>query len=265
MRTFAENQPDEDILNQLNEYINEIEMGPFGVKARFRILNFDEMDEKEIKRLGTYGVIRGAKYFILGAVEERPRAMEDLGYTMEKIILKATSLGLGTCWLAGTFKRSAFAEKMDLAENELLPAVTPVGYAAEERSTLDKIMRSGAASKKRKPWSELFFKDSGKKPLMEKEAGNFKQVLEAVRIGPSASNRQPWRVIRASEDKYHLYLEEKKLYNRVLGKIRIQNIDMGIAMSHFELAARELGLPGSWKVGLEDPLNLDLQYIASWC
>jgi len=239
-------------------------MGPFGAKVRFCILKFDKMDEKEIKRLGTYGVIRGAKFFILGAVEERPRAMEDLGYTMEKIILKATSLGLGTCWLAGTFKRSAFAEKMELAENELLPAVTPVGYAANERSTLDKIMRSGAASKKRKPWSELFFKDPGKTPLAEEEAGNYKQVLEAVRIGPSASNRQPWRIIRESEDKYHLYLEEKKIYNRIMGKIRIQNIDMGIAMSHFELAADELGLPGSWKIDLEDPFRTDMQYIASW-
>lgn len=223
------------------------------------------MDEREIKRLGTYGVIKGAKYFILGVVEEKQRAMEDLGYTLEKIIIKATSLGLGTCWLAGTFKRSAFAEKMEMTENELLPAITPLGYAAEKRSTLDRMMRRSAASKKRKPWSELFFKDASKTPLEEKEAGNFKQVLEAVRIGPSASNRQPWRIIRESEGSHHLYLEENKIYNRMLGKIRIQNIDMGIAMSHFELAARELKLSGSWKVDLEDPFHSDMQYIASWC
>ncbi len=240
-------------------------MGPFGAKVRFRILKFDDMDEKEIKRLGTYGVIKGAMYFILGAVEEKPQAMEDLGYTMEKIISKATSLGLGTCWLAGTFRRSAFAEKIELTDNELLPAVTPLGFAAEKRSTLEKMMRRGAASKKRKPWSDLFFKDASRNPLTEKEAGNFKQVLEAVRIGPSASNRQPWRIIRESEDKYHLYLEESKIYNRMMGKIHIQNIDMGIAMSHFELAAHELELPGSWKVDLEDPYHTDMQYIASWC
>ncbi len=238
--------------------------GPFDAKVRFRILKFDDMDEKEIKRLGTYGVIKGAKYYILGAVEEKPRAMEDLGYTMEKIILKATSLGLGTCWLAGTFRRSAFAEKMKLTEKEILPAVTPLGYAAENRSTLDKMVRGSAGSKKRKLWSELFFKDAGKTPLTEKEAGNFKQVLEAVRIGPSASNRQPWRIIREDAGRFHLYLEESKIYNRMLGKIKIQNIDMGIAMCHFELAARELQLPGSWKVGLQDPGKVGMQYIASW-
>lgn len=209
-------------------------------------------------------MIRGGKYFLLGAVEEGPRAMEDLGYTMEKIILKATSLGLGTCWLAGTFKRSAFAEKMGLAENELLPAVAPVGYAAVKKSTLDKMMRMSAASRKRKPWTELFFKEDSKTPLTEKEAGEFNQVLEAVRIGPSASNRQPWRIIREGIEKYHLYLEENKIYNRMMGKIRIQNIDMGIAMCHFELAARELGLPGSWRVGLQDPGKSSMQYLASW-
>ncbi|MGM0652098.1 MAG: nitroreductase family protein [Bacillota bacterium] len=264
VRTYAENQPETIILNQLEEYTSEMNMGPFGANVRFCILKIDDMDDKEIKRLGTYGVIKGAKYFILGAVEEKPQAMEDLGYTLEKIILKATTLGLGTCWLAGTFRRSAFAEKMGLTDNELLPAIAPIGFAAEKRSTLDKIMRRSAASKKRKPWSELFFKDLNKTPLTEKEAGDFRKVLEAVRIGPSASNRQPWRIIREGEDKYHLYLEENKIYNRMMGKIRIQNIDMGIAMSHFELTARELGLPGSWKVDLEGSFHNDMQYIASW-
>ncbi|OPL10531.1 MAG: hypothetical protein AVO34_10725 [Firmicutes bacterium ML8_F2] len=41
-----------------------------------------------------------------------------------------------------------------------------------------------------------------------------------------------------------LYLQENKPYNRFLGKIRIQNIDMGIAMCHFALVAEEQNLPG---------------------
>lgn len=44
----------------------------------------------------------------------------------------------------------------------------------------------------------------------------------------------------------------------------MQNIDMGIAMCHFELSARELGLNGDWQVS--DPLMQtgDTEYIVSW-
>jgi len=40
---------------------------------------------------------------------------------------------------------------------------------------------------------------------------------------------------------------------------------MGIAMCHFELAARALGIPGAW--GLLNPASLNpgtLKYIATW-
>ena len=31
------------------------------------------------------------------------------------------------------------------------------------------------------------------------------------------------------------------------GEIRLQEVDMGIALCHFELAAAELGVAGSWQ------------------
>ena len=38
-------------------------------------------------------------------------------------------------------------------------------------------------------------------------------VLEMVRRGPSASNKQPWRVVRAGE-RWHLYLQRTRGYGR---------------------------------------------------
>jgi hypothetical protein len=80
-----------------------------------------------LKNLTTYGVIKGTRQFIVGTAERQSKAMEDYGYCMERNILKATSLGLGTCRLGGTFKRSGFADKIGIKENELLPAISPVG------------------------------------------------------------------------------------------------------------------------------------------
>ena len=46
----------------------------------------------------------------------------------------------------------------------------------------------------------------------------------------------------------------------------LQRVDMGIALCHFELTAREMGLAGHWAV--DDPLNPisgpKTEYIASW-
>lgn len=249
---------------ELEEYSRKNTKGPFGAQVRFQLLDFDPLGREEMRRLGTYGVIKGAQLYLLGAVREGNGAFEDLGYCMEKIILKATAMGLGTCWLGGTFKRAAFAATMNLAEDEMLPVITPLGYAADDSSLSDRMMRFGAASNKRKPWSELFFSADGSTPLEEKDAADYREVLEAVRMGPSASNRQPWRLIREDSDRYHLFLKENKIYNRIMGKIRMQNIDMGIAMSHFEMVAGELKLPGRWEREEQPPSVSGLKYIATW-
>jgi hypothetical protein len=214
--------------------------------------------------MGTYGVIKGARLYILGAVSGGKGAMEDLGYCLEKIILGATALGLGTCWLGGTFKRGSFAARMELAGDELLPAITPVGYPAVEKSVTERMMRFGAGSNRRKSWPELFFKSDGITALTESECGLFSDAYEAVRIGPSASNKQPWRLILDQQGATHLYLKENKIYNRMMGKVRLQLVDMGIALCHFEVVARELKLPGSWNTGVEGPRIPGLQHIACW-
>lgn len=248
----------------LEEFCRNVGLGPFGATLRFKLLSLEPLSKEELRRLGTYGMIKGARLYLLGAVKEGKGALEDLGYCMEKIILEATALGLGTCWLGGTFKRAAFAEKIDLADDELLPAITPLGYPLKEMPTADHMIRSGAASNRRKPWSALFYEADGKTALTEASAGLYSQILEAVRLGPSALNRQPWRLIRDNQGLYHLYLSENKIYNRVMGKIRIQNIDMGIAMSHFELVARDLGLKGIWNVKGKAASFSGLQHVATW-
>ncbi len=264
VRSYSNHPVEETLRRELEDYIETLGKGPFGITPRFKMLDLEPLDKKEMRSLGTYGFIKGARLYLLGAVKHTPGALEDLGYCMEKIILKATSLGLGTCWLGGTFKRAAFARQMDLAKGELLPAITPVGHSANETPPTDRVVRLAAKSKKRKPWPEIFFGPGGKTPLSEKEAGRYRDALEAVRLGPSASNRQPWRIIKDEAGKFHLFLKENKLYNRIIGKIRIQSLDMGIAMCHFAMVAREQGLPGSWEIDAGAPTPTDLQYIATW-
>ena len=74
---------------------------------------------------------------MVGAVEPGSGDLEDYGYCLERAVLAATDLGLGTCWLGGTFNKSSFARKIDIAEGEVMPAVIAMGYPTEtSRNTL---------------------------------------------------------------------------------------------------------------------------------
>jgi len=244
--------------------------GPFGSRARFALVAATAEDRAALKGLGTYGFINGAAGFIVGAVEHGPKSLEDYGYLMERAILLATELGLGTCWLGGTFAKSSFARRIALTEAELMPAVAAVGYAMDGSFSKDRIRRM-AGSNFRRPPEELFFNDEFCTPLSPAGAGAYAGALELVRWAPSASNRQPWRIVRTPTG-WHFFLARSKSYGKgtllfaVLRLADLQRVDMGIAMCHFGLAAREAGLAGSW--GIEDPRiatpQTGFEYTASW-
>ncbi len=264
-RTYSDQPVEEGKKTRLAGLLAANGEGPFANRVRFHLLDLTSEEKEEVKKLGTYGVIKGARLFIAGTVAVAPGAMEDFGYLMERNILEATAMGLGTCWLGGTFKRSGFAGRIGVSADEVVPAITPVGYASDKRSLADRAFRFIASSSRRKPWEELFFDGGFETPLRKEKAGPFAEPLECVRLAPSASNRQPWRVLSERDGEVlHFFLERTSGYDRPGGAVKLQNIDMGIALCHFELAARELGLKGSWVQGSPGISAGQREYIASW-
>ena len=144
-----------------------------------------------------------------------------------------------------------------------MPAISPVGYPAEKRSLTDRAFRFMAKSDRRKPWEDLFFEARPGNPLAKESAGALGEVLEAVRIGPSASNRQPWRIIREGAA-FHFFLARTPGYDKMTGEIRLQEVDRGIALCHFELAAGELGVRGSWSEAKPSLVAGTWEYVVSW-
>lgn len=263
VRTYKADNLSKELKVKLATYAKEIQ-GPFEAKVRLELIDDIDITERAGGKIGTYGVIKGAKAFIAGVMEKGQYSEEQLGYALEKLILYAASLGLGTCWLGGTFKRSEFAELVDPTEKELIPIVTPVGYPEKRRSILESLMRAGAGSDKRKPWSELFFDRGFDKQLRPEEAGRYEHALEMLRLAPSASNKQPWRVIKDGNT-YHFYLKPTKGYG-ISKDYNIQKIDIGISMSHFEMTAVEAGIEGKWEVipGIGNVGDEEAEYIVSW-
>jgi hypothetical protein len=229
---------------------------PFGSRVRFALL--DAAGAARPARLGTYGVIRGAPCFVAGAVRRGAGAVEDYGFALERIVLQLTAMGLGTCWLAGTWRRGGFAEGLGLDADEMLPAVTPVGRPAARRSAVDAVFRAGAGSSRRLPWERIF-------SVSREEAGPWAACLEAVRRGPSAANGQRWRIAKEpGRPVFHLGLAGPAPGHSS------RRLDAGIAMCHFALVAAELGLAGAWSAAgsagrIRNPLlPPGTVYVASW-
>jgi hypothetical protein len=255
--------------DQLARVLAASSTGPLGTRVRFELVSAGEDDLTALKGLGTYGFIKGASGFIVGAVERGEKNVEDYGYLLEKAVLFATDIGLGTCWLGGTFSKSSFSRKISLKENEILPAVVAVGYVAEKPRWFDSLIRRSVGSDSRLPWTELFFDGTFRTALQVETCGPFATPLEMLRLGPSASNKQPWRVMRDGTQ-WHFYLQRTSAYgnrNTVIFKLAdMQRIDMGIAMCHFELTLREMGLSGEWVLAepsIEKPDKLT-EYIVTW-
>jgi hypothetical protein len=219
-------------------------------------------NEYQDRKFGTYGMIKNPAAYIAAVCGRDKEVLIQAGIALEKSVLRCTEMGLGTCWLGGSFNRGEFGTALTVGESEMIPAVISVGQSQGKERWLGGVVRYVAKSGQRKSYGELFFDGGFDRPLSLGGAP-WSKALEMVRLGPSASNKQPWRVVKGSEA-LHFYLQHVASYEKM--PYDMQRLDMGIAMAHFELAMDEQAAGGHWQ-------NIDphlagqperCEYITSW-
>ncbi|MDW7656201.1 MAG: nitroreductase family protein [Bacillota bacterium] len=261
VRNYSDQQIEAEKRQALEEFIGALD-NPFTRQVRFHYL--DQTDTKRQQKLGTYGVIKGAKQYIGTTIKPEPLALEALGYELETVMLYLAHQGLGTCWLGGTFERAGFASAMKIGENELFPIVTPYGYSAAKKHMKEVMMRKMIKADQRKNWQDLFYRNDFQTPLTPAQAADLEFPLEMVRLGPSASNKQPWRILLTNTACQFYEYKEPGYSDRL--PYDIQRIDMGIAACHFDLAAKEQGIIGHFDIDCRPDLTCpeNIEYVFSW-
>lgn len=262
-RSFAAAAPDAALLEEARRFAAAAP-APFGSRLRFGLIDNDKVRADNLFSAGSYGMIKGARFYLAALVRrQEPRRWEDAGFALEAAVLQATALGLGSCWIGGVFDRKRFGRVLGMENGEQLPAVIALGFAAERPTWRDRLVRWGAKGDRRKPPGELFFSGGWDSPLEGAAAWN--GALEGVRLAPSASNKQPWRIVRLG-GAFHFHLARDKAYSALMPLADLQRIDLGIAMCHFQFSAAELGLHGQWSI--DDPripgTPANYEYIASY-
>lgn len=259
IRSYEERSLTKEDKSKLMDF-NASLTNPFGVDVKVQYISKDKGAEDV--QLGTYGTIRGAKDFLAITVKDQPYAMEAVGYQFENLVLYATDMGLGTVWLAGTFNRKDFKNVIEISDEDLFPCICPVGYPGQKRSFIEKITRASLGSKKRKEWDKLFFLDDFSKSLTKEDAGRYTDALDMLRLAPSATNAQPWAVVKEG-DKFHFFCNYKNSINNDVKKIK--HLDLGIALSHFHQTAMSDGLNGKLEVAdIDFDVPENMHYIITY-
>ena len=222
VRTFDKNKGmEESLLNVIKEFMNN-QNNPFGINIEWKLLDASEYNLSS-------PVIVGEKYYIAGKLKKNELAEIAFGYEFEEIILYLTSIGIGTTWIAGTMQRNIFEKAMELKEDELMPCVSPIGYPSNKLSLREKLMRKGIKADSRLDFNNLFFKNNFNDNLDKEELDKYEDILNLVRIAPSAVNKQPWRIL-IDKNLIHFYKKPSLKNDRGFD---VQKIDIGIAMNHF--------------------------------
>ncbi len=166
----------------------------------------------------SYGMFSGVRSVIVIAGKKgSPDLYRKLGYRGEMIVLEATRLGLGTCWVSGTYDRDDPA--LSVADGEVIAAVVAIGHASEKKSLKEKLI-SGLAHGREKPIEKMYAADRDPPEW-------FLEGVRAAFKAPSAINLQPAR----------FRLEGDQAFAFTTRDDETGNIDLGIACAHFEIAS----------------------------
>ena len=144
-----------------------------------------------------------------------PMSRIHAGIAGEALTLEAVSMGLGACWISGTYRKKLL--NAPLADHEAALAVIALGIPEEpvqspiqrKRKSLEKLCKGDLSL-----WPEELLK-----------------VAEAIREAPSAMNLQPWS-LSFTADSFIIDTSDRA------------ELDLGIALCHAEAT---LSVPHRWR------------------
>ncbi len=230
VRAYEKRAVEPEIMLELKELTDEINAS---AGLHFQLVDTRDANAPAVKlSAAMFSGTVSACALLVGPEDELGGEM--VGYYGEKLVLRAVALGLGTCWVAGTFDRGSVDPVLN--DGEKLWCVVPLGYAAEKVPFKQRTIRAAIRKKDRKP-EDFIESDHGPASLPRWVTAG----AEAVKAGPSAVNQQPVNIVYRDGLVIARLWKEKK--NRMMYN------DLGIAKYQFQVGAEHAGVLGFWNFG----------------
>ncbi len=228
-RSYEDRMIDAETLENLRRYIRILNESS---GLHFQLFHSEEKGKPAIRMAAA--MFSGPVYAYAALVGgDDPLSAEKTGYFGERFVLYATQLGLGTCWVAGTYDARSISP--EVPEGEKVWDVIPLGYATEKIPMKQKMIRAMVRRTDRK--KEQFLESE---TAYEDLPAWVQKGIEAILLGPSAVNQQPVNIVyQDGEVSARLWKSGNGLeYN-----------DLGIAKKQFQAGAAEAGIDGTFEWG----------------
>ena len=223
VRRYTENAPDAVTLQS----IREAALKPLfpEIEVKIELIGKTELPQFFLST----GSVRAPCYAVITS-RKSPFAKLNAGFLGEQLVAELTLRGLGTCW-SGGLKASKTAFPLDY--------LIAIGFGYPKNG----LLREPEQKLSRKTTEEICPNPPGSQLM--------KDAVEAVRVAPSAVNRQPWR-LEPEGNTLHVFCEKPSFLTSVgPGPVKffypgaalekLQEIDCGIALAHILICAEHFG------------------------
>lgn len=230
VRSYSDLVIDEKIINTIKSEITFINSHEAGLHITLCVNDGEPF--KGFRR--SYGAFRNVQnYIVVAADTSFSHTLERAGYYGEQLVMLCVSLGLGTCFVSGTYDVSHVGANIKIGEKILF--LITLGYENTKRgdSTIARVMKSAIHRKHMDASDFLECSDNMRESLLaDKKLLN---GLQGVAIAPSAVNRRPARISVDAAGQISALVHSGKPADL---------IDLGIAMYNFSAV-----YPGTWEWG----------------
>jgi len=198
------------------------------IKTKFKVVPKDHTTAK-----------RG-EFCLLFYSEKKPHYLLNAGYLLEQVDLFLCSQNIGVCWYA--------LAKPKIENEDDLEYVIMLAFGKSRADDFRTSVKEFKRKDKDIIWSGCFDED----------------IVEAIRLAPSACNTQPWR-IRSSDSTITIYRNTKIKSFIPASKLPYYNsIDIGISLCFLETALLYKGLDYTRQLSEENDSDSELIEIATY-
>ncbi|GFZ33451.1 nitroreductase [Clostridium zeae] len=208
IRKYDMSPLDDRTLSDIKSFISNLNPLVSGIKTDLQVIS-----QNDVK---SFMSIKAPHYVVVFS-ENKDGYLTNVGFMLQQLDLYLSANGLGACWQGMAKPAKEIVSKSELEFVIMLAFGKPT----------ESLYRSDRSEFKRNSIEAI------------RDKADFDELLEAVRIAPSATNSQPW----------HFDIEGNKLYanciklNPIKALImeKMNKIDMGIGLCHLSIAAKHSG------------------------
>jgi len=202
VRSYSDTPLDENILDEINEFIKNLKVLNPNIKWSYEIVGKDK-----IKTIMPWK----APHYILMYSEESENYNENIGFIFQQLDLYLQTMGIGSCWLG------MLSPKQIKDSNQKYVIGMSFGKPSGQ------IIRN---------------KEDFKRKELDEISDYGDEKLVPAQFAPSAGNSQPWYFTHNDDGSYNIYRQKLGFLQRKL-YAKFNLVDIGIALAHMYISNEE--------------------------